>query len=287
MTAGAPTVRELLGGWRLQPVEIAPAAAAAIAYGRAALRVRRWPRRRSAAFAGGLAVLLVAQQSGIDAYAADLLSVHMLQHLLLITAAAALLVAGAPATLALRALRGARRAALARIFRGAVVATLTRPVVAWSLFACAVVATHLPAAYDLALREPPVHALEHALYLWSAVLFWTPLLGAEPLRHRLSAPGAVAYLLAAMAPMSLVAAPLLSADAVLYPHYADAAPALGVSALADQRAGATVMWLGGTLALVTAVVACGWAAVAREERAARARERHGDLAAARRSEGAR
>jgi putative membrane protein len=243
----------------------APAVAAAAAYLGAVARVGRWPRPRTAAFLVGLALLVVAQLPQLD----DRLPGHMLGHLLVTTAAAPAIVAGAPLTLALRASRGSWRATLARAVRGATLHTLTRPVVAWSLFAASLTATHVPVFYDLALREPGVHAVEHALYLWTAILFWTPLLAAPPLRHRLGGAGAIAYLLLAMVPMSLVGVWLLSAETVVYPHYA----ALGASALADQRAGATVMWLGGTVALVVAVVACGWSALVREE--ARAREARG------------
>jgi cytochrome c oxidase assembly factor CtaG len=141
--------------------------------------------------------------------------------------------------------------------------------VAWAAFAAVLVGTHVPAFYDLALREPVVHALEHALYLWAAVLFWTPLLAAEPLPARLGGVGAIAYLLTAMVPMTLVGVWLLLAGDVQYPHYAATA-----GALADQRAGAAAMWLGGTVTLTVAVAACGWSALAREERRARAREAH-------------
>jgi putative membrane protein len=243
-------------------VASAPALAAAAAYLTAVSRVRRWPWWRTAAFLAGLAVLAVAQLPQIDGRATERLPIHMLQHLLVTMVAAPALVAGAPLMLALRAFRGSWRAAVC----GRTLRTLTRPLVAWSLFAVVLAGSHVPAFYDLALREPGVHAVEHALYLWSAILFWTPLLA--PLPRRVGGVGAVAYLLLAMAPMSLVGAWLLSAGTVVYPHYAT----LGATALADQRAGAAAMWLGGTIVLVVAVVACGWSALAREERRALARE---------------
>jgi cytochrome c oxidase assembly factor CtaG len=99
---------------------------------------------------------------------------------------------------------------------------------------------------------------------------------ADPLPHRLSPVGHVGYLLVAMIPMSAVGAALLSTDTVAYAPYLGPARTLGISALADQRSGATVMWLGGTLVLVAATLAAAWTALLREERRARAREAQAD-----------
>jgi putative membrane protein len=236
-----------------------PLVLAAVVYLRAATRVRCWPRWRTASFLAGCAVLLAALET-----VGDRLEVHMVQHLLVTVVAAPLLVAGAPLTLALR---GPWRRELAGVLRRA--GPATRPAVAWPAFALVLLVTHAPPVYDLALRDPLAHALMHAAYLWTALLFWTPLLAVAPQPHRLGPVGGLAYLLAAMVPMTAIAVWLLAAGDVVYPHYASV---LGESALADQRDGAAVMWLGGTLALVVAVVACGWLALAREERRARARE---------------
>ena len=79
---------------------------------------------------------------------------------------------------------------------------LGHPLVAWSLFAAVMIGTHIR-LYDLTLRTPVVHAGEHALYLWAALIF-----GArhhDPVPHRLSSIGAVLYMLTAMIPMTIVA----------------------------------------------------------------------------------
>ncbi|HEX4731830.1 MAG TPA: cytochrome c oxidase assembly protein [Solirubrobacterales bacterium] len=59
-------------------------------------RSRRWPPGRTACFIGGIAVLLVALDSGIGASADEHLSAHMVEHMLIWLAVAPLLVAGAP-----------------------------------------------------------------------------------------------------------------------------------------------------------------------------------------------
>jgi cytochrome c oxidase assembly factor CtaG len=211
----------------------------------------------------GLAVLIAALLPPFDAAADDQLSVHMVQHLLIVFVAAPLIVAGAPIRLALRHLPPGGRDALVRLLHSRLAHWLGHPVVAWSVFAAVMLGTHVPAVYDLALRVPAVHACEHALYLWAALVFWAPLIGVDPVPHRLSSIGAVLYMLTAMIPMTVVAVWLLTADSVVYDHY---------SSLSDQRSGAVVMWLGGGLLMIAGTLIVVWLAMVREERRQRARE---------------
>lgn len=240
----------------------------------------RWPLRRTAAFLAGLAVLAAALGSGLAVRAEGLLSAHVVEHLLVTMVAAPLLVAGAPVALALRALRGAPHDRLAEAVRSRAAGALTHPAVAWSLFAAVTVAIHVPAVYEGALLSPSLHAVEHMALLGTAILFWLPLVGTNPVRHRLSALGGVLYLLLAMLPMTAVGVALAASTSVRYGAHLEAARELGVSALADQRAGGTIMWVGGTLLLVVAVLALGMRALVREERRAVARERYLDAASA-------
>ncbi len=240
----------------------------------------RWPARRTVAFLVGLVVLAAALGSGLAFRAEALLSAHVVEHLLVTMVAAPLLVAGAPVALALRALHGAPHARLAQAVRSRAAQWVTRPAVAWTLFAVVTLATHVPVVYEAALRSAPLHAVEHIVLLATAVLFWLPLLGTNPVRHRLSALGAVPYLLVAMVPMTLVGVALVSWTSVLYPAHVAAGRELEVSALADQGSAGAIMWLGGSLVLVVAVVGLGMRALLREERRAVARERYADRAAA-------
>jgi putative copper resistance protein D len=240
-------------------------------------RASPWPARRTAAFLAGLAVLAGALGSELAVRAEGLLSAHVAEHLLLTMVAAPLLVAGAPVALALRALRGAPHARLAEAVRSRAARSVTRPAVAWTLLAMVTIAVHVPIVYDSALRSAPLHALEHVALLTSATLFWLPLVGTNPVRHRLSSLGAVAYLLLAMVPMTLVGVWLASASTVVYQTHATAR-ALGVAPLADQASAGAAMWLAGSLVLVVAIVGLGMRALLREESRALARERYSDAA---------
>jgi putative membrane protein len=222
---------------------------------------------RLALLGSGLAVLIVALLPPLDAAADRQLSVHMLQHLLIVFVAAPLIVAGAPVRLALRTLPREGRDALVRLLHSRVARAIGHPLVAWSIFAAVMLGTHIPAFYDLALRVPAVHAGEHALYLWAALIFWAPLIAVDPLPHRLSSIGAVLYMLTAMIPMTIVGVWLLTAGSVVFTHYAAYS-----GALSDQHAGGVVMWLGGTGLLMVATLVVVWLSLLREERHARARE---------------
>ncbi|MBV9467127.1 MAG: cytochrome c oxidase assembly protein, partial [Solirubrobacterales bacterium] len=137
-------------------------------------RHRRWPRPRAICFLAGLAVLIVDLYSGIGAQADERLSVHMFEHMVMWVVVAPLLAAGAPLRLAFFALPRAKRRALARCLHARGVSALTGPVGSLSLFTAVLLAGHLPAIYGLALRNDYVHAAEHGLYVFTAVLVWAP-----------------------------------------------------------------------------------------------------------------
>ena len=176
-------------------VDLAMAAAATL-YMLGTRRVRtRWPLRRTLSFLAGLGCIVLAVDSGIDTYDDQLLSVHMVQHMLLLLVAPLLLLSGRPLILALRALPSPQRRALARaLYR---LAALTRPGFCLAVFCVVLVVTHLPFFYDATVRHPALHDAEHGLYLIAGTLLWWPLLDADPVpAHRMSGLGRLVYLLA-------------------------------------------------------------------------------------------
>src|SRR5215471_1381469 len=85
----------------VEPAVLGPAVGAAILYARGWLTLaRRLPERfgsgRLVAFAAGLACLLLAGSAPLEALAQRRLSAHMIQHMLLLMVAPALLWMGAP-----------------------------------------------------------------------------------------------------------------------------------------------------------------------------------------------
>jgi cytochrome c oxidase assembly factor CtaG len=245
---------------------------AALAYVGAAARAGNWPRWRSVAFLGGIACVLAALQSGIDAYGDRMLSDHMVQHLLLLELAPLLLLAGRPGILLVRAAPRARRRTLVRSFVR--LAPLTHPLVCLGVLALVVGLMHLPSFYDAALRHAPVHDLEHGLYLLAGTLMWWPILDGDPVaHHRLDGVARLAYMIAAMLPMTLLGAFLNRQATLVYPAYAPPARGLGISAVVDQQQAGAIMWVLGSTLMVLAGLWQAMAALVAEERRQQARDR--------------
>jgi putative copper resistance protein D len=256
-----------LTAWRFDPPLVAGLVTAGVLYLRGVGRVQRPDRRlanRAACFLGGLAALWLALQSPIDSYADVRLSVHMVQHLLLTMVAAPLLVLGAPVTLLLRAASPAfRRRWVLPLLHSRPVRVLSTPVVCWAQFALVLWVSHFSPLYDAAVRNAGIHVLEHLLYVASAVLFWSPVVGVDPSPKRLSHPARLLYLFLAMPQASFLGLAMWGSSRVLYPAYQ---AALGPAALDDQRLAGTIMGSAGMLVMVPALglVLLDW--LAREER---------------------
>lgn len=262
----------LVSHWRLNPAPTAAAILAATAYLWGAARARgRWAPARSASFLTGVGAVVLAVDSGIDAYGERLLSVHMVQHMLLLLLAPPLLLLGRPAVLALRAAprawRGRLMAAMGRV------RPLTHPAVCLIIFYAVLFGTHTPGFYDLTLRRALAHDGEHVLYLLAGMLLWWPMLDADPLaRLRLSALLRLAYLLLAMLPMGVIGAYLDRHTSVVYAPYEAAAHRLGISALADQAQGGAIMWVIGNSVMICVGLWAVMAALHAEERRQQARD---------------
>ena len=170
---------------------------------------------------------------------------HMAQHLVLTLVAAPLLALGAPVTTLLRSTSGRARRVLARAAGSRLVSMLTHPLIAWSAFTLVMWLVHFSPLYDAALQNEAVHVLEHWLFLGAAFLFWTPVIGSDPISKRMLAwPARLGYLAAALPMQSFLGLAIYSAERPLYEAYPD---------LDDQRLGALVMWLGGDLVFVGAI----------------------------------
>ena len=215
-------------------------------------RGRRWPRGRSVCFIAGLGVLVVGLYSGIGAQADERLWAHMLEHMVIWVIVAPLLAAGAPVRLAFYSLPRRGRRTLARWLHSSTVSAITNPIGSIFLFSAALIVTHLPAIYGLALSNPYVHETEHGLYLLTSLLVWAPLIGVDPVPHRPGPRGRFAWMGACMLPMVAIAVWLETAPGSVYSQYLHA---LGARALADQHLAATIMWAGGLPAFLAPLLA--------------------------------
>jgi putative membrane protein len=212
--------------------------------------------RRTAAFWGSVATLVLALNSPLDAQADQLLWAHMVQHVLLLTVVAPLLVLSRPMPRVLRALPRALRIRAVREVRrgraGAPARWIVRPLVAWICFAASIVAWHIPGLYDLALRHQGIHDFEHFTYITTGILFWNHALAVPPFASVLSWPRRAAYIVGGMVVGWALSLVLAFAPHPLYPFYLGRTGA--ISALTDQRLAAGVMWVPGSITFFVALV---------------------------------
>lgn len=213
----------------------------------------RWGYDRLAAFVGGLAAAFLALGSPVEPFAGLLLSVHMVQHLLLVMVAPPLVWLGAPLLPMVRGLPEPIRTYWVGPLFGVrwlrcSAAWLTHPAVALPVLVVTTWAWHTPAAYDLALRSPGWHYLQHICFLAAGLVFWFPVVRPYPYRPAWPVWLLVPYLLLADLSNTALSALLTFSDVVLYPYYAGVPRLDGGTALDDQAAAGVVMWVPGSVA---------------------------------------
>src|SRR5215468_8951983 len=215
-------------------------------------RPREFGVARLASFLSGIAVILLAVASPLDAFASLLLTAHMVQHLLLLMVAPPLILYGAPYLPILRGLP----APVLKHGAGPFLASpglqrfgrmLTHPLVCWLAFTITSLTWHTPEFYELALRSPFWHGVEHLCFLGAALLFWWPVIQPWPSRAQWPRWAMIPYLFLADFQNTALAAFLIFFDRVIYPSYAAAPRLLNLSPLEDQAAAGAVMWVPGSV----------------------------------------
>jgi putative membrane protein len=204
--------------------------------------------------AGGALLALAAVAPPMHAAAEAALAAHMVQHLVLILAAAPLLVLGHPVRLALRMLPRrlsravARRTHLARITR---LHTRVFAIGAWLAHVFVLWAWHAPRLYEWAIASSAAHALEHVSLIVTACAFWSAVVSPR----MLGPGGAVLYLFAAAGQGTVLGALLTFAEAPWYRTHAAPAPLWGLTSLEDQQLAGLIMWIPGGLVYATVALA--------------------------------
>jgi cytochrome c oxidase assembly factor CtaG/ferredoxin len=219
-----------------------------------------FPPWRAWCFLGGLFALWMAIASPLDTLDGLLLVAHMTQHLILMSVVPPLLLLGAPAVPLLRAIpRSMLRDGLGPFFRTPalrrMVHVLTHPITAWLAMNIAYLAWHVPPPYELALRSPGWHEVEHACFLGTSLLFWFPVIQPWPSVSRGSRWVMLPYLVGADLINTALAAFLTFAGRVIYPSYASVPRIFGLSALGDQAAAGALMWVVGSIFYFVPLVA--------------------------------
>jgi cytochrome c oxidase assembly factor CtaG len=245
--------QELWRQWSLDPLVLVPLVAASVLYGlgywRLTARLSRPPTalraHHAAAFAAGIVLMVLALLSPLEALTGTLLSAHMVQHVIIVTAAPLLLVLGRPEIPWLWSLPAGWRRALARGsgWRAALALgiVLSRPVPAAILHAFVLWIWHAPALFDAALERDWLHWLEHLCFFGTALLFWRGIVRAS--RQRETAAASVAACLLTVVQGGFLGALLTFAGRPLFTADAAAMQEWGLTPLDDQQLAGVIMWV--------------------------------------------
>ena len=243
-----------MSAWPVEPSVSVPVVVTAAVYlrGWSLLRRRlaqRFDARHAVVCMAGLAIMLFALASPLEALSRRWLAAHMVQHLLLMVVVAPMVWMGAPVIPLLVSLPRWLRVWVLRAVRDPRVRRLTRwlphPGVGWIAFTLSFWIWHVPALYDLALESDLWHHVEHACFLVSALLFWRPVILAWPSRMTWPRWTMIPYLGLAMFQSLPLAAILTFSDRVIYAGY---------SSLDDQALAGVIMWVPGSLPLLLPIL---------------------------------
>jgi len=230
----------------LDPIVLVMLALGAGLYVRAirilARRGYRVPAGRQASWWIGWGLLVAGLVSPVGAYADDLLSLHMAEHLLIGDLAAPFLVAGLRSPVLLFYLpRGvlvalARRDWLRRGFR-----FIRKPIPAFALYVTVLYGWHLAPTFEAAASHPTLHVLQHQCFLAVNLLIWWVVL--EPQHMRFPADlWKIGYVFAArMASLMMGMLIVMTRTPIYAGYYGNRPRDYGLSPLADQQIGAGLM----------------------------------------------
>jgi len=218
------------------------------------------PAWRLAAFMSGLLSLWIPVASPLQALDHELLTVHMVQHILLMAMAPPLILLGAPGLPLFHGLpQGFAWDTLSPFLRWpparGLGRILTHPVFAWLAAMVVLIGWHVPAVFRLGLQSHSWHEVQHASFFVTGLLFWWPVVQPWPSVARWPRWSIPLYLFLATLPCDALSAFLAFCDRVVYSSYLTAPRLSDLSALQDQQCAGALMWACATfIYLVPAVV---------------------------------
>jgi cytochrome c oxidase assembly factor CtaG len=189
----------------------------------------------------------MAVASPLAALDEQMLTVHMIQHLLLMTFAAPLILLGLPLKPFLHGLpQQFEQSIAAPLFHWPLLQRFSRvigrPAFSWIAATATLVGWHVPAIFTLALRSGAWHLFEQATFLAAGLLFWWPVVQPWPNAPREPRWSILLYLFLATLPCDILSAFLVFSERVAYPVYLSASRQSGLSVLADQQCAGALMW---------------------------------------------
>ena len=238
--------QDLWSAWSFEPWVIAALMLTTVLYVRGLSRSKLRPAKlQIASFTTGMAALVVSLLSPLHRLGSELFSAHMTQHELLMLIVAPVLVMARPGTALLWAFPLSWRARFAAAVHLPLIARswagICSPIAAWLIHGLALWLWHFPPLFQATLQSEWVHALQHASFLGTALLFWWALIQGHG--GRMSYGAAVAYVFTTAVHTSILGALLTCSSRLWYPVYQGRTAVWGLSALQDQQLGGLIMWV--------------------------------------------
>jgi putative membrane protein len=239
-----------VGGGVLEPLQLLPPFAALAAY---AVRTRTLARQgrpvplwRTLCFTAGIALLVLALVTPVAHIGEELILAHMAQHVLMADLAALLMVLGLTGPL-LQPVLATRIAHSLRV--------LAHPVVAFALWAINLYVWHLPVLYEGALSSEPVHALQHASFVFFGFTMWLALLGPLPQPEWFGNGAKLLYIVGVRLTGALLGNVFVWSGSVFYPDYRPGQASWDLSPLQDQGVAGAIMMVESS---IVTVLLLGW-----------------------------
>jgi cytochrome c oxidase assembly factor CtaG len=143
----------------------------------------------------------------------------------------------------------------------------TNPWVAIPAWTAATLVWAIPAVFDFATKHPALHDLEHATLFYTGIALWWLIITPLPSDRREPGMVRLAYLGLSRLASAAVCLPLTFLGHTMYPLYASAPRAYGISAITDQRLAGASMCLIEFLVFGIGVAVVFLDALSRDERA--------------------
>jgi putative copper resistance protein D len=186
----APTMGNVAFGFQLEPFFLAGSLIAAalycVGYARLIRRGDAWPVGRLISWLLGIGLVIWCTNAGISVYAQVSVGLHMLQHMTLTMLAPVMLVLGAPATLALRALRPSRthqrgpREWLVWFLHSPINRVLTNPFFVFFIYVVGLYGLYFTPAFGWLMGSHVGHVVMQLHFILSGYLFYWVLIGIDP-----------------------------------------------------------------------------------------------------------
>lgn len=223
-----------------------------------------WPVGRTLSFVvGGMGSFFFATSSGLATYDTTLLSVHMVQHMILSMAVPVFCALGAPVTLALRTLPKRPRAGLLAVLHSGVARVLTFAPLTLLLYVVSPWALYFTGWYDATLHSTFLHELMHVHLVVVGALFFTPLVGVDPVPGRVSYPFRLLLLILSLPFHAFLGVTIMGQSDLIggdwYPSLHGTYPWLP-DPYADQHLAGGILWGAGDLValLLASVLFAQW-----------------------------